>query len=489
MGTLAARLGTIGIRRCNTAQAAEREPANHRDAGERDKELKRRSESSDTRYVDIVLIVIAAGLVLGPASMMLRSRARSDARRHSSRTSTGGRLNSTALEPAMEAELVLAHGDVVVLPPVAGASCATVLGDADTLDTLERAGLIVRRDQRRPFQQLVETYTGLQTKAKRGRLRQMADKPVEGAYLKLTDESRRQLDAGQPVLARTGDLLGVVNDDHGRRRHMLRFENAITMANPEFALAAATLQAVLAIQEQLEAIEERLVEIQQTLGTLVRELDFGRLAEIAGATELLAEVADDIRRRGFMDDADWQQVVETRLTIKTHLIAARFNLTDLTSGFSPARSRRDRIEALDDVLKGTRLEYWMTMFVDAQLANVRADTLKLLHEASSYPDHLGDLERRTRDSIDARRQELTSAGLLLRDIANPAARRWTDHLQQISRYKLSQKQPMVEALLAKHGDVFAPPAQISASDEPDAAGAAFAVPGDRPTVLAGLDDA
>jgi hypothetical protein len=95
------------------------------------------------------------------------------------------------------------------------------------------------------------------------------------------------------------------------------------------------------------------------------------------------------------------------------------------------------------------------MFVEAELALIRSDLLTLLHEATEYPDSLGDLEQRTRASIQARRAELATVGSMLRELGNPDARRWFDHLQQISHYRLSRQRPVIEGLLGAHGDVFA----------------------------------
>lgn len=350
---------------------------------------------------------------------------------------------------------LLGAGDVMVLAPSHDTAPATVLGRHEAIAALDRAGLLTPRTQRRPFQQLIDRVAGDKNDADRKRRRALADGPLEGGYLKLTEESRGQLRDGKPVVTRTGDMLGMVNNKKDKRRHMLRFTSMVPVRDPQTAIAVAVLQTVLEMQEQLEAIEQRLIEVQKALRTLCVELDRDRLAEIAGAAEILEDTARDIRRRGFMDAADWQQVGHTRLAIKTHLNAARFNLADLTRDFSSARSRRRRLETLEEVLKGNRLEYWLTMFVEAQLAHVRVDVLALLYEATAHPDHLGDHEQHVRAGIAARQRELASAGLLLRDLADPSARRLLDHFQQISRFRLGRSQPVVEGLLAQHGDIFA----------------------------------
>src|SRR5207247_11112314 len=159
----------------------------------------------------------------------------------------------------------------------------------------------------------------------RPRLRRLADQPLEGAWLRLTDESRRELERGRPVLARTGEMLGALDDERGRRRHMLRFADAKLVVDPAVAMAAAGLQATLAMQAQLEAIEERLVEVRKTLKQLVEDLDSERLADISASTEILEDVARQIRRRGRMEPTDWDRVVEVEHELRSALKQAQWS--------------------------------------------------------------------------------------------------------------------------------------------------------------------
>lgn len=120
---------------------------------------------------------------------------------------------------------------------------------------------------------------------------------------------------------------------------------------------------------------------------------------------------------------------------------------------------------LQDVLRENRLDFWLSMFVEAELAHIRSDLLTLLHEATEYPESLGDLEQRTRTSTEARRAELAMVGTMLRELGDPEARRWFDHLQQISHFRLSRQRPIIEGLLGAHGEVFAEqPVLTAASD-------------------------
>ena len=359
------------------------------------------------------------------------------------------------VDPKPAGELVLARDEVLVLPPADEHASAVVLGRTDSLAVLERAGLLTPRAKRRPFQQLIDRVGGERRDGERRHLQELADEPLEGGYLKLSEESRRQLADGKPVVARTGGMLGMVNDEKGHRRHLLRFTDYKTAADPNLIRSAAPLKAMAAIQEQLEAVEERLIQVQQTLGRLCQELDYDRLSRILTAKDTLEETARDVRRRGLMTQTDMIAVNDARKTIKEQLRSAHFNLSDLTRRFDSAGSRHQRLEALEEMLQNNRLDFWLAMFVEAELAYVRSDVLKLLYEASEHPSTSDELERQMREQIEARQAELAALGTLLRDISDPKARRFLDHFQQISRYKLSRQRPVVEALLDRHGDVFA----------------------------------
>jgi hypothetical protein len=316
------------------------------------------------------------------------------------------------------------------------------------------AGLLAPRAKRRPFQQLIDRVGSERRDGERATPARTRRRAARGGYLKLSEESRRQLADGNPVVARTGGMLGMVNDEKGHRRHLLRFTDYKTAADPNLIRSAATLKAMAAIQEQLEAVEERL-QVQKTLGRLCQELDYERLSRILTAKDTLEETAREVRRRGLRTQTDMIAVNDARKTIKEQVRSAHFNLSDLTRRFDSARSRHQRLEALEEVLQNNRLDFWLAMFVEAEIAYVRSDVLKLLYEASEHPSTSGELKHQLREQIEARRSELAAVGTLLRDISDPKAPRFLDHFQQISRYKLSRQRPVVEGLLDRHGDVFA----------------------------------
>jgi hypothetical protein len=273
--------------------------------------------------------------------------------------------------------------------------------------------------------------------------------------MQLTEESFSRLqEGGSIVRSKTGDMLGMLNDAKGNRAHNLRFVGKSLSAAPELALAAANLQATLALQAQLEEIEERLIDIQATLETLAKDIDTERLAKIAAAAEMLQDVAGQVRRRGRMRPSDWDRAVEAELDLRSAVKQAGWSLGQITEDVPDARSRRRRVEVLEEMFKGGRLEYWLTVFANVQLAMTRWDLIYLLYEATEYPDELGNLEQTVRQAVRRRQRELYVVGQTLREAADPAPRRLSDHLQQISHVKLRAKRGVVSELLARHDDAF-----------------------------------
>src|SRR5206468_391709 len=195
------------------------------------------------------------------------------------------------------------------------------------------------------------------------------------------------------------------------------------------------------------------VEVQKTLKQLVEDLDSERLADISASTEILEDVARQIRRRGRMEPTDWDRVVEVEHELRSALKQAQWSLAALMRKFPEARSRHERADALQEVFGGERLDHWLTVFVESQLARTRWDLLFLLREASQHPESLGNLERTTRDAIATRQREIATVGRALRELADPSARVWWDHLQQHSHFKLRRDRKVVHALLERHGPV------------------------------------
>jgi hypothetical protein len=142
------------------------------------------------------------------------------------------RRRAMEIEPEPDAALELQSDDVLVIPQRQSGGDALVLGSETALARLEQAGLTRSRSEARPLDQLLDVWVRGRSDVALTRARSVADRPLEGAYLRLSEESRRELAHGKPVLTRTGEMLGVLNDPSGKRRHILRFTDARRSPTP-----------------------------------------------------------------------------------------------------------------------------------------------------------------------------------------------------------------------------------------------------------------
>lgn len=418
--------------------------------------------SSRVRYCSIVeavlVVVLVLAVVAASAVAVTRRRAVERDVKAASDRSKPPHPSQRALPERIDSD------EVIIVPPSDSAEPALVIGGAKAIETLERAGLARPPGRSNPFSQAIQNWGEQQEKARRADWERVANQPLEGRWMQLTEESaRRMKEGGSIVRSKTGDMLGMLNDAKGNRDHNLRFVGGSLVAAPGLALAAANLQATLALQAQLEEIEERLSDIQETLATLAKDIDTERLARVAAAAEMLQDVAEQVRRRGRMRPSDWDRAVEAELDLRSAVKQAGWSLGEITKDVPDARSRRRRVEVLEQMFMGGRLEYWLTVFADVQLAMTRWDLIYLLHEATEYPDELGNLEQTVRQAVARRQRDLYVVGATLRDTADPTARRFLDHLQQISHLKLRTKRGLVTELLARHSDAFpeTDPVQVS----------------------------
>ena len=135
------------------------------------------------------------------------------------------------------------------------------------------------------------------------------------------------------------------------------------------------------------------------------------------------------------------------------------------------RNRAQRIDALERLMGKERLEYWLAMRIEAELAQTRWDLLHLYWEQARHPESAGRLAEEVRYSVTARRERLAQLEILLKALADPEARTRFDPLRQISRHRLKHQQRIVSELLDKHGEAFVHPKDdlfaITASEDPN----------------------
>lgn len=391
-----------------------------------------------------VPLVIAAilALVVGAALILRRPRRGPESPSDSTDLVESG--------PAAQAET----DDVVLVPLPTRRNEAIALGTNESLDAFERSGLGRRSGVRSagPLPQVIRQVANVGGQAANRR----ADMQIDaGRIVALSDETMEQLRKNKAAHDKAGQMLGVVRGDKGKMVHVMRLDTAGAKALT--ASNAATLAMTAALSQQLEHIEEQLTEIRETLDGLVADADRARLAKAVAANFELQKIADNIRRRGEMTEADRTHLASISFPVTTSVIEVEFKFEEILDRFDPKMNRAERQDELERLHGKERLEYWLATRVEVELAQTRRDLLDLYWEQARHPETARELAESTRASIASRQKRMQQLGLLLEELADPEARTRLDPLRQISRHRLKRQQKAVAELLGKHGSAFAGP--------------------------------
>jgi hypothetical protein len=353
-----------------------------------------------------------------------------------------------------------AAADILLVPmPTRGNQTALqrealALGSLEALEAFERSGLGQRTPgpSRGPLRQVVRRVMAVGAHG----VTRNADRDIEaGRIVALSKETMEQLEKHKPAYAKSGQMLGLVRGDKGRIRHVMRLDRH--GAKAVVASNAATLAMSAAVGEQLDRIEEQLTEIKDTVKQLLDDADRKRLAETVGANQNLLRIANRIRDRGEMTAADRGDLSALKLPVSTGSIETEFKFRELLDTLPDGMHRRERQDQLERLLGKERLEYWLALRIETELAHNRLDLLDLYWEQSQHPETAGRLAAQTGESIAARQERLAELGQLLKTLADPEARTRLDPLRQISKRRLGKHQKVVTQLLERHGGAFSGP--------------------------------
>jgi precorrin-6B methylase 2 len=392
-----------------------------------------------------VAIPIAVGLLLIAAVAVWFSR----------RTKQAGVATSApiGIPGAPKPSAPISPGQAMLVPLPNGRGEALALGSDEALQALEMSGIAkrTRTEAPGPLPQVVRTVIG----AGGGAATHQANRGIEkGKIVALADETARHLEANKATLDKAGKTLGIVKGKKGRIVHVARFDKA--GAKAVTASNAATLAMTAALSQQLAAIEKQLKEIQGTLDGLVADADRHRLAETIATNKELATVARAIERRGEMTEADWNRVAALSLEVTTNATEADFKLQEIL-GNEEKLNRHQRLERLAKLRNEERLEYWLALQVQAELAQTRRDALYLYWEQVRHPESASQLAEEMRLEIETRQQRLFELGQALDRLSDPEARSKSDPLRQLSKRRLVKQDKVITELLKRHGPAFAGP--------------------------------
>jgi hypothetical protein len=375
----------------------------------------------------------------------------------------GRRVHATRPD-ASEASLVATSGDtptdavgpgpddLVLVPFPNDTGQALVVGTEDALRIFDQSGLTKRDTSAGSGQlpQLVRDAMAAGGLNVTNRFQQAAD---SGRIVALTPETMKRLEKGRPVYNKAGDLLASLRDAKGQLSPM-----HLDKAGAQVAAASnfATLAVTAALSQQLEAISQQLREMSETLEGMVKDKDRERLSDALAANEILFELAENVRRRG-INQTDYMQLAGLKHRVTSLQIETTAKLAEIAPDGVATMGRHKRVELLENLYANERLEYWLAVQVQADLARTRCDLLTLLWEHHSHPETAGTLNQNVASAIRSRQLRAAEVGDALRALSDPTSQTRLDPIRVISRHRLGKAQVRIDELLLTHGDAFAGP--------------------------------
>jgi hypothetical protein len=344
-------------------------------------------------------------------------------------------------------------GDLVLVPFPNDTGRALVVGSEDALAIFDRSGL-TRRDADAGsglVPQLVRDAMAVGGLSATDRFQQGAN---SGRIVALTPESAKRWKKGTAVYDEAGHLLASIRGEKGRFTAPLHLDK--TGAQVAAASNMATLAVTAALSQQLEAISEQLQEMSETIEGMVKDKDRERLSDALAANEILFEIAESVRRRG-ITQADYTQLASLKHRVTSLQIETTAKLAEIAPNDVAKMARNTRLEMLESLYAKERLEYWLAVHVQADLARTRCDLLTLLWEHHAHPETAAALNQKVADAIRARQLRAAEVGDALRALSDPTSHTWLDPVRVISRHQLGKAQARITELLLTHGDAFAGP--------------------------------
>jgi hypothetical protein len=343
--------------------------------------------------------------------------------------------------------------DLVLVPFPNDTGQALVVGPEDALTIFDQSGL-TKRDTSAgsgPVPQLVRDAMAAGGLNATDQFQQGAN---SGRIVALTPETMKRLEKGSPVYDKAGNLLATIRGEKGQFSTPMHLDKA--GAQVSAASNMATLAVTAALSQQLEALSEQLQEMSETLEGMVKDKDRERLSDALAANEILFEIAESVHRRG-ITQADYMQLAGLKHRVTSLQIETTAKLAEIAPNGAAKMGRNKRLEVLESLYEKERLEYWLALQVQADLARTRCDLLTLLWEHRSNPETAAALNQNVANAIRSRQLRAAEVGDALRAMSDPTSQTRLDPMRVISRHHLGKAQARIDELLLTHGDAFAGP--------------------------------
>lgn len=178
--------------------------------------------------------------------------------------------------------------------------------------------------------------------------------PVRGRLFTIRPQDEALLSRLQKVSAGDGYIRGTLRDETGFRHQMAFKETDAVSSSPSVDPALVVTAAQLAsIQQQLGRIEDVLEDVAATVEEIIEALRRDQAARVAGAVDILAEVAATTQRNQRISRSDWDRISGLEQVVRHSLIAVVVEMEGFAEEYQPTgRLATDR--RLPRRLSGTR---------------------------------------------------------------------------------------------------------------------------------------
>lgn len=397
-------------------------------------------------------IFVASALVLALALLALAVHRRGRRARAMSPDAPRASLVATPDDPPASA-LAPGPDDLVLVPLPNDTGQALVVGSEDALAIFDQSGL-TNRDTSAGSGLVPQLVRDAMAAGGLSATHQFQQGANSGRIVALTPETAKRWEKGTPVYDNVGNLLASIRGEKGQFTTPMHLDKA--GAKVAAASNMATLAVTAALSQQLEEISAQLQEISDTLEGMVKDKDRERLSDALAANEILFEISEGVRRRGITQE-DYMQLASLKHRVTSLQIETSAKLAETAPTGVAKMSRKKRLELLESLYAKERLEYWLAVQVQTDLARTRCDLLTLLWEHHSHPETAVALNQKVASAIRSRQLHAAEIGDALRALSDPTSQTRLDPVRIVSRYQLGKAQARIDALLRTHGDAFAGP--------------------------------
>lgn len=228
---------------------------------------------------------------------------------------------------------------------------------------------------------------------------------VDGSLVALAPQTAQRLNQGAWFLRDSqGFALGSLTEAGKGITDAVRFLPGA--ANP---VAGGLLLQTMAVQMQLQQIEQTLEEINEKLDTLLKSERFGVTAEVFATAQGVQELNEKIWAGHALTDADEIKLRDYEDRVRTHLGEAELWLQQLNALLQlEDPSLKAQYEALDGALRREPVAFWLRVYLVSHVTLGEIRKLRLLRAAVAEPDYARELSEALQHQLHASAEAVQS---------------------------------------------------------------------------------